>query len=365
MQTSRPRVVFISYRREDTKAVAGRLYDRLAAHFGRERVFMDVDSIHPGRDFVEEVTSFIASCDALIALIGSGWLGSGDVDGQRRIHDPGDFVRLEIETALRSDVAVIPVLVEEAERLRVEDLPLSLRKLLRHQELRLTHEDFLAQTSRLIDSIERLPRRERARVVATSIGFRWMRIILRLNQPHRITLDCTRALTGRIDVDDTVLYKGFFDFAGEHRFSIQDDNRSVPASLFIQTSGKDLSHVILIVDGRELYDSSSSAAQEPAPWREGAIVMKATPRNFSVMYIVLKLQEEHTIGIEQQIGHWFARIYVDGQLALRKFDITGENSFFISDGNRRVPASVAIDMGPLNNMRKVVLTIDGAIAYES
>jgi TIR domain len=103
----------MSYRREDAAYPAGWLFDLLASHFGEDKLFKDVDSIHPGDDFVEVITAAVGSCDVLLVLIGSQWLTITDQNGQRRLDNP-DFVRLEIETALTRDVRVIPILVGEA-----------------------------------------------------------------------------------------------------------------------------------------------------------------------------------------------------------------------------------------------------------
>ena len=84
--------VFISYRREEGGASAGRLHDRLREHFGRDNIFMDIDSIEPGLDFTEAIERTVASCDVLIALIGRQWLTSTDAAGQRRLDDPEDWV---------------------------------------------------------------------------------------------------------------------------------------------------------------------------------------------------------------------------------------------------------------------------------
>ena len=92
--------IFLSYRREDTTHAAGRLYDRLASHFGKDQVFMDIDTIDPGEDFVEVIERTVGPCDVLIALMGKGWLTSADAEGQRRLDNPEGFVRLEIATAL-------------------------------------------------------------------------------------------------------------------------------------------------------------------------------------------------------------------------------------------------------------------------
>jgi len=106
--------VFISYRREETAYPAGWLFDRLADRFGRGQIFKDVDSIQLGDDFVEVIHSAVASCDVLLALIGEQWLTITDEQGRRRLDDPNDFVRLELEAALTRNVRVIPILIAGA-----------------------------------------------------------------------------------------------------------------------------------------------------------------------------------------------------------------------------------------------------------
>ena len=100
--------IFISYRRDDSSGHAGRLADRLVEHFGRNRIFVDTDTIEPGEDFVTAIERAVGSCEILVAVIGRHWLSAG---GTGRLNDPNDFVRLEIATALRRDIRVIPVLV--------------------------------------------------------------------------------------------------------------------------------------------------------------------------------------------------------------------------------------------------------------
>ena len=106
--------IFLSYRREDTLHAAGRLYDRLASHFGKDQVFMDIDTIDPGEDFVEVIERTVGSCDVLIALMGKGWLTSKDEEGRRRLDNPADFVRLEIAAALNRKIRVVPATVGAA-----------------------------------------------------------------------------------------------------------------------------------------------------------------------------------------------------------------------------------------------------------
>ena len=104
--------IFISYRRDDEKYAAGRLYDHLSQHFAKNQVFIDVDNLEPGVDFIDAIEASVGSCDALIAVIGKRWLTSSDQKGKRRLDNPEDFVRLEVATALKRNIRVIPVLVD-------------------------------------------------------------------------------------------------------------------------------------------------------------------------------------------------------------------------------------------------------------
>jgi len=142
--------IFISYRREETAYPAAWLFDRLADRFGGGQVFKDVDSIQLGDDFVEVITRAVGSCDVLLTLIGNEWLTITDEHGRRRLDDPDDFVRLEIEAALTRNVRVIPILVEDAQMPRADDLPDSLAKLVRRQALELSPARFEFDTSRLL-----------------------------------------------------------------------------------------------------------------------------------------------------------------------------------------------------------------------
>ena len=111
--------VFLSYRREDSRHQAGRLYDQLVKQFGKGHVFKDVDSIPLGLDFREILTERVADCDVFLAVIGDAWLSIAGKSGTRRLDDPGDFVRIEIEAALGRNIPVIPVLVGNSLRWRV------------------------------------------------------------------------------------------------------------------------------------------------------------------------------------------------------------------------------------------------------
>lgn len=144
------RRIFVSYRREDTAYQAGWLYDRLVDTFGIAQVFKDIDSIEPGDDFAEVIANAVASCEVLLALIGDRWLTVTDSAGKRRIDNPDDFVRLEIEAALARNIRVVPILVSGASMPGVNDLPPSLAKLARRQALELSPNRFNTDLSRLL-----------------------------------------------------------------------------------------------------------------------------------------------------------------------------------------------------------------------
>jgi TIR domain len=146
--------IFISYRREETAYPAAWLFDRLADRFGGRQVFKDVDSIQLGDDFVEVITRAVGSCDVLLALIGNEWLTITDEHGRRRLDDPDDFVRLEIEAALTRKVRVIPILVDGARMPRTDELPDSVAKLVRRQALELSPARFDSDTGRLLKVLD-------------------------------------------------------------------------------------------------------------------------------------------------------------------------------------------------------------------
>jgi hypothetical protein len=146
--------VFICYRREDTAAHAGRLYDAMVARFGESNVFMDVD-IAPGVDFVERITKVVSGCLVLIVVMGPRWATAEGEDGNPRLSDPDDFVRLEVETALRRpDVTPIPVLVSGARMPKREVLPEPLQPLTRRNALDLSDTRWAYDVGRLNSTLD-------------------------------------------------------------------------------------------------------------------------------------------------------------------------------------------------------------------
>jgi len=149
-------MIAISYRREDSTPVAGRLHDRLEADFGKKNVFMDFDSIPYGVDFREQIKQTLERARVVIAIIGPNWFG-GRGKGNRRIDDPADFVRLEIATALQRGIPVIPVLLDDTPMPQVESLPADLHALAFRNALMLnTGVDFHHHADRLISGIREL-----------------------------------------------------------------------------------------------------------------------------------------------------------------------------------------------------------------
>jgi hypothetical protein len=146
--------IFISYRRDDCQWSAGRLRDRLVLDFDPGQIFMDVDNIPPGVDFVREIERQVASCDVLLALIGRSWISSTDDQGNRRLDSPGDFVRIEIGTALRRNIRVVPVLIDGTLMPRSNQLPDRMKALVRRQALDLSHKSFKADSDRLIRALK-------------------------------------------------------------------------------------------------------------------------------------------------------------------------------------------------------------------
>lgn len=146
--------IFLNYRREDSSYAAGRIFDRLKQHFGPDRIFIDIDKIELGVDFVRRIEEAVGKSEVLVVVIGRQWLTSTNEQGQRRLEDPNDFVRLEIATALEKGTPVIPALVDGADMPREDDLPDDLKPLPRHNGLQIGHTRFDTDVNRLINGIE-------------------------------------------------------------------------------------------------------------------------------------------------------------------------------------------------------------------
>jgi tetratricopeptide (TPR) repeat protein len=146
--------LFISYRRSDSEAYAGRLYDRLVAEFGKDQVFKDVDSIPVGADFRAHLQAVIGECRALLAIVGTHWIDARDERNVRRLENGDDFVRIELEMALARGIPVIPVLVSGATMPSEAQLPASLAALAYRQATQVRPDpDFHRDVDRLLASL--------------------------------------------------------------------------------------------------------------------------------------------------------------------------------------------------------------------
>ena len=145
--------IFVSYRREDAGGRAGRLYEWLCERFGPERVFMDISTIKPGEDFVRKIESEVTACEAVVVVVGRHWL-TCEQEGGRRLDDPGDFVRVEIASALKRDTLVIPLLVDGARMPGERDLPDELKPLARRNALEVSDERWEYDVGRLLKVLE-------------------------------------------------------------------------------------------------------------------------------------------------------------------------------------------------------------------
>ena len=142
--------IFISYRVNDTAGETGRLVDSLKQYFYEDQIFMDIEKIEPGVDFTEAISKSLESCDVLLAIIGPNWQGLNAATNTSRINNPNDWVRLEISTALKRNIRVVPVLVDGAELPAPEQLPEDLQPLLRRQAYEISNKRWKYDTEELM-----------------------------------------------------------------------------------------------------------------------------------------------------------------------------------------------------------------------
>jgi hypothetical protein len=146
--------VFLCYRREDSGGYAGRIQDQLAQALGSGVLFMDVDAIPLGANFVKVLHDEVAKCDVLLAVIGRNWIDARDEDGNRRLENPNDFVRVEIGAALQRNIPVVPILVDGATIPDVRQLPNELEELSFRNGIDVRLASFHNDVSRLIQGLK-------------------------------------------------------------------------------------------------------------------------------------------------------------------------------------------------------------------
>jgi formylglycine-generating enzyme required for sulfatase activity len=147
--------IFISYRREDSADMTGRIFDRLDNEFGKGNVFMDVTSIPYGTHYPIHILEQVAKCEVFLAVIGQNWMQNLESTGKARLDDPKDLVRIEVEVALSRPILVIPVLVSGASFPTADQLPATMRELsYRHGSQVRSGADFHPDMNRLIEVLK-------------------------------------------------------------------------------------------------------------------------------------------------------------------------------------------------------------------
>ncbi len=176
--TPQQKKIFISYRVQDTSADTGRLVDTLKQVFNEDQIFMDIEKLEPGVDFRLALAKSLDTCDVLFAVIGPEWVGTKDTNGNPRIKQPEDWVRIELETALKRDIRVIPVLVRGASLPSTEDLPESLYPLLNRQTYEISNKRWAYDTDQLINFLKKIgfvPKRKDIPVTVKKSGIgKWI-----------------------------------------------------------------------------------------------------------------------------------------------------------------------------------------------
>lgn len=191
--------IFINYRRDDAPGVAGRLFDYLVSRYSRGQLFMDVDAMEPGIDFAKQLELQVSQCHALIAVIGPRWLDARDQAGHRRLDSDNDYARVELASALRRDIPVIPVLVDGAVMPAEDRLPDDLKSLARRQALELRHTRFNSDADTIMRALERMVPRGHvpwryigsgaALVVIVVLGMLWPIFNAKLHPPAPIAVN--------------------------------------------------------------------------------------------------------------------------------------------------------------------------------
>jgi DNA-binding beta-propeller fold protein YncE len=199
--------IFISYRREDEPAAAGRLYDSLVAALGAQSVFIDVDGIKPGADFVDVLEDVLRKCEVLVAVVGRRWLEATDDAGRPRLDDPDDFVRLELVRALgrseeHGDIRVLPLCVEGARMPRPDEIPADLASFARLQAFSLNHVTWRRDVARLLEWLDAHPpqggvaARTRRRLGLSSVSRRTRRLAVVIAAISLVGVGAVIALSG-------------------------------------------------------------------------------------------------------------------------------------------------------------------------
>ena len=147
--------IFISYRRNDSDFVAGRLAEDLSRIFGPESIFRDIDRLEPGVNYIDALDSALNSCAVLIAIIGPYWSTISDEKGHRRLDDPQDWVRIEISRAIARNIRLIPVLISGAKMPQTTELPDDLKPLISRHAVEIVDRFWKKEVEELRDALSK------------------------------------------------------------------------------------------------------------------------------------------------------------------------------------------------------------------
>lgn len=282
--------IFISYRRQDAAEAAGRLHEGLAARFGSDAVFFDIESLTPGADFADAMHHAVENCKLMLVVMGPQWASATGPDGRRRIDDPHDFIRAEVAAGLRSDRPIVPVLVGGAQMPSAGDLPEDLRRLTHHNALVLGHRDWQGDLGLLGDAVERhLGAREAARPMAPRGGSSFL---TRLGRAWDV-------LTGRVDAEaPTAPRPTPVPPAPPPGERAAPTKLSEPHAVFISYSSLDQALVDRVVAAVEVDGRRCWVAHRDIP---PAVVSWATPivTAISSSRLAVILLTEHSIGSDE------------------------------------------------------------------
>lgn len=224
--------IFISYRREDSADVTGRIHDHLLQPVGRflqENIFQDVDSIPFGIDFREHIEATMQNCDVVLVVIGPKWLSVTDSSGNLRLSDPRDFVRIEVAVALQRGIPVIPLLVMNAKMPTSEDLPEAIRDLAYRNGIEIRRDpDFKGDMARLNTSLKNwieAPGTQQEDVPAKSKGH----ILITYNSKNETASQIARTLNTQLRENH---YSTWIDYEQPRNWKTGSWNDSVERIIF-------------------------------------------------------------------------------------------------------------------------------------
>ncbi|MEO6080481.1 MAG: TIR domain-containing protein [Steroidobacteraceae bacterium] len=291
--------IFISYRRSDNPDATGRIYDRLVAEFGKPKVFKDIDSIPLGMDFRGHLNEIVGGCTAVLAIIGPSWADTRSNAGQRRLEDPDDFVRIELEAALARGIPVVPVLVGNATMPGVLQLPATLSELAYRQSIQVRPDpDFHNDATRLVVALRAIidPNAPQVEPAPTRPG--------RSRVPLLATLAAAATLAAIAFAIPAVKHLRETP-PPEIRTEIVTPPTENPGSFALSPDGLQVAYVAMDGGTERLWlRSLASSTARPLPGTEGAAAPFWSPDSKSIGYFASGALKRHNLSdmVSQTLG---------------------------------------------------------------